>query len=271
MKLEFYHIFHITLFLMSFYSWAFFLRKIYLTRCFNEDVMFVKNKLDLYRIDDVVELLTSQYEAKKPATMLIWAIVQNYEILSEVNLPQKNNNKKNTFSSTRTNGSLNKDSERDTFSAKLYFHSYIFQQLFQKANAVIYSHISLLESGLNYLESIGSLSLFIGLLGTVFGFMTSIKAMGSDVQIQQLASLVAESLMTTAMSLMVAIPASLFYNILQAKIFYFREMLNIIAQDAIFKLAPQDLNDDNNENDDGYMDRLELKTDFQTPFHAFTR
>lgn len=71
-----------------------------------------------------------------------------------------------------------------------------------------------LELHLPFLASVGSVSPYIGLFGTVWGIMTSFHALGSVQQatIAMVAPGISEALIATAMGLFAAIPAVLAYN-----------------------------------------------------------
>ncbi len=71
-----------------------------------------------------------------------------------------------------------------------------------------------LESNLSWLATIGSISPYVGLFGTVWGIMRSFTALG-NVQHASLAMVapgIAEALIATAMGLFAAIPAVIAYN-----------------------------------------------------------
>ncbi len=70
------------------------------------------------------------------------------------------------------------------------------------------------EEYLSFLATAGSVSPYIGLLGTVYGIMTSFMALGSvkSVSINHVAPGIAEALIATAIGLLAAIPAVLTYN-----------------------------------------------------------
>ena len=77
----------------------------------------------------------------------------------------------------------------------------------------------LLQKGMLSLASIGSLAPFIGLLGTVVGIIkvfSDLKARGAG-DINALAGSIGEALATTALGLIVAIPAVWIYNLLTNK------------------------------------------------------
>ena len=71
-----------------------------------------------------------------------------------------------------------------------------------------------LESNLSLLATIGSISPYIGLFGTVWGIMNSFMALGSvqNASLAMVAPGIAEALIATAMGLFAAIPAVIAYN-----------------------------------------------------------
>ena len=91
------------------------------------------------------------------------------------------------------------------------------------------THLKKLASSLPFLAICANSSLLIGLLGTVWGIMNAFHAIG----VQRGASLatvapgISEALITTAFGLVVAIPATIFYNLLW-------ERLNNIQADLIY-------------------------------------
>ncbi len=72
----------------------------------------------------------------------------------------------------------------------------------------------LLEVHLPFLATVGAISPFIGLFGTVWGIMNSFRALGnvSQATIAMIAPGIAEALIATAMGLFAAIPAVIAYN-----------------------------------------------------------
>lgn len=77
-----------------------------------------------------------------------------------------------------------------------------------------------LEQHLPFLASVGSISPYIGLFGTVWGIMTSFQALGAVQQatIAMVAPGISEALIATAMGLFAAIPAVLAYNRLSNRV-----------------------------------------------------
>ena len=71
-----------------------------------------------------------------------------------------------------------------------------------------------LERGLGFLATVGSTAPFVGLFGTVWGIMHSFEAITArqDTTIAVVAPGIAEALFATALGLLAAIPAVIFYN-----------------------------------------------------------
>lgn len=84
--------------------------------------------------------------------------------------------------------------------------------------------ITKLESGLNFLATIGSAATFIGLFGTVWGIMNSFKSIAAakNATLAVVAPGIAEALLATAIGLITAIPAVIFYN-------YFVNRINLFT------------------------------------------
>lgn len=83
----------------------------------------------------------------------------------------------------------------------------------------------LLERNLSFLATVGSTSPYVGLFGTVWGIMTSFRALGAvqQVTIAMVAPGISEALIATAVGLFAAIPAVIAYN-------RFSNELNAITQ-----------------------------------------
>lgn len=74
--------------------------------------------------------------------------------------------------------------------------------------------VDLLETNLSFLATVGSISPYVGLFGTVWGIMNSFLDLGvqQQVTIATVAPGIAEALIATAMGLFAAIPAVVAYN-----------------------------------------------------------
>jgi len=80
--------------------------------------------------------------------------------------------------------------------------------------AAFHRELDALDTHLNFLASVGSVSPYIGLLGTVWGIMNAFRGLAS-VQQATLATVapgIAEALIATAIGLFAAIPAVVAYN-----------------------------------------------------------
>jgi biopolymer transport protein TolQ len=77
-----------------------------------------------------------------------------------------------------------------------------------------------MEKSLSFLAMVGSNAPFIGLFGTVWGIMHSFQAIAAskNTTLAVVAPGIAEALLATAIGLMAAIPATMFYNILTDKL-----------------------------------------------------
>jgi biopolymer transport protein TolQ len=71
-----------------------------------------------------------------------------------------------------------------------------------------------LEKQLGFLATVGATAPFVGLFGTVWGIMNSFSAIAArhDTTLAVVAPGIAEALFATAMGLLAAIPAVIFYN-----------------------------------------------------------
>lgn len=110
-------------------------------------------------------------------------------------------------------------SMREDFIIKLYTAISMFYEKRSSSKvdpiieSVFYNYSLKLRSGTDFLASVASISPYIGLLGTVWGIMSSFRSMIDDVSnISAIAPGIAESLLATAVGLVVAIPANLGYN-----------------------------------------------------------
>jgi biopolymer transport protein TolQ len=80
--------------------------------------------------------------------------------------------------------------------------------------ATLQREIDHLESHLSFLATVGSVSPYIGLLGTVWGIMNAFRGLSNVAQatLAQVAPGIAEALIATAIGLFAAIPAVIAYN-----------------------------------------------------------
>ncbi|QNL17917.1 protein TolQ [Hyphobacterium sp. CCMP332] len=88
------------------------------------------------------------------------------------------------------------------------------------ANAESGRELSKLEGGLGMLATIASSAPFIGLFGTVWGIMNSFRAIAAsqDTNLAVVAPGIAEALFATALGLLAAVPAVIFFNALSSNL-----------------------------------------------------
>ena len=79
----------------------------------------------------------------------------------------------------------------------------------------ISEEITKLERNMNWLATVASVSPFIGLFGTVWGIMGAFQGLGTagSASLRAVAPGISEALLTTALGLLAAIPAAIFYNV----------------------------------------------------------
>ncbi len=92
-----------------------------------------------------------------------------------------------------------------------------------------------LAGGLPFLATVGATSPFIGLFGTVVGIYRALIAIGiaGSASIDKVAGPVGEALIMTALGLLVAVPAVLAYNYLQARNKRIAELLHGFSTDVL--------------------------------------
>jgi len=100
--------------------------------------------------------------------------------------------------------------------AKEHFSQFGFSSIERAINISIEDNVSKLSKRLTMLASIGSVSPFIGLFGTVWGIINSFTGLSAGgTTLDAVAPGIAEALVATAIGLAAAIPAVWFFNIFQ--------------------------------------------------------
>ncbi len=91
--------------------------------------------------------------------------------------------------------------------------------ILQAMNLVRNRELEKLEKSLTFLAIVGSYSPFIGLFGMVWGVIHSFQSIASskNVSLAVVAPGMSEALLVTAIGIVVALPAAIFYNILSDK------------------------------------------------------
>lgn len=112
-------------------------------------------------------------------------------------------------------------------------------ELKEIAASVIDWEVTKLQRRLSVLGTLGSITPFIGLFGTVIGVMHAFKdlagATASTAGASVVAAGIAEALVNTAAGLFVAVPAVIAYNYFLSKTNYFGKELENIADEIIFQ------------------------------------
>ncbi len=107
--------------------------------------------------------------------------------------------------------------------------------------------VDYLETNLPFLATVGSISPYVGLFGTVWGIMNSFRALSlvQQATLAHVAPGIAEALITTAMGLFAAIPAVIAYNryvndverLLSRYEIFMEEFSSILHRQAVSKAA----------------------------------
>jgi biopolymer transport protein TolQ len=108
-------------------------------------------------------------------------------------------------------------------------------------NIEISREVERLERGLLVLATVGSASPFIGLFGTVWGIMTSFQSIAAskNTSLAVVAPGIAEALFATAIGLVAAIPATIFYNKFSSEVNKQAQRLELFADEFAAILSRQ--------------------------------
>jgi biopolymer transport protein TolQ len=102
----------------------------------------------------------------------------------------------------------------------------------RKANT---TEIAALEHSVSWLATTASSAPFVGLFGTVWGIMNSFRSIGitGSANLANVAPGISEALIATAIGLAAAIPAAIFYNVLNGRIRGQAQALDSFNQDLL--------------------------------------
>jgi biopolymer transport protein ExbB len=100
------------------------------------------------------------------------------------------------------------------------------------------------ELRLNFLATIASNAPFVGLFGTVLGIIRAFKDLAGNIAEASSAVMggIAESLVATAVGLLVAIPAVVAFNLLKAKVKHIADDANLLTATLLASLKSVDFN-----------------------------
>ena len=129
---------------------------------------------------------------------------------------------------------LNADEQHSKMSDSLEAHDWVHGSLARAEQGIT----SYLARGLPFLATVGSTAPFVGLFGTVVGIYRALIAIGiaGSASIDKVAGPVGEALIMTAIGLLVAVPAVLAYNFLQARNKRIGELLASFSNDVLANL-----------------------------------
>lgn len=107
------------------------------------------------------------------------------------------------------------------------------QRVERSMSVSIGREMNTLESGMTFLASVASSAPFIGLLGTVWGIMSSFTAIAqtNNTSLAVVAPGIAEALFATAIGLVAAIPAAIAYNVLSSKLNRYADRLEAFTDE----------------------------------------
>jgi len=105
--------------------------------------------------------------------------------------------------------------------------------------AAISREMARAERGLGVLATIGTSAPFIGLFGTVWGIMNAFRgiAASKDTNLAVVAPGIAEALFATALGLVAAIPAVIFYNKIAGDLDRFTTRLEVFTDDFLARMS----------------------------------
>ncbi len=111
------------------------------------------------------------------------------------------------------------DESKSGTRSELAMHS-THERIDRVMNLVVNREISKVERGMGVLATVASASVFIGLFGTVWGIMNAFRAIAAtqNTNLSVVAPGIAEALFATALGLIAAIPALIFYNVFSSDI-----------------------------------------------------
>ena len=107
-----------------------------------------------------------------------------------------------------------RQSIKDTSGSISYLNYGLKDRIMQAMEVARSREIDKIEANLNFLATVGSVAPFVGLFGTVWGIMNSFQSIAAskNATLAVVAPGIAEALLATAIGLVVAIPAVIFYN-----------------------------------------------------------
>ncbi len=117
--------------------------------------------------------------------------------------------------------------------------SSLLQRARSQMNVAVNRETSRMEKGLSTLAIISSSAPFIGLFGTVWGIMTAFRDIGmaGETNLAVVAPGMAEALFATALGLLAAIPAMMFYNKFSGEVNKFADHMDTFAEEFTVRIS----------------------------------
>lgn len=146
----------------------------------------------------------------------------------------------NTFSKNSLATSLIEDLQEELeLSADSTSHEGIKERAAFRQDRLVAASGRKMNAGTSVLATIGAVSPFIGLFGTVWGIMNSFIgiAKSQTTNLAVVAPGIAEALLATAMGLVAAIPAVIIYNVFTRSISHYKVMVSDISAHALLLLS----------------------------------
>jgi len=130
---------------------------------------------------------------------------------------------------------LSAEAQHNKMTDSLEAHEWLHGSLARSENSIN----SKLSGGLPFLATVGATAPFIGLLGTVIGIYRALINIGlaGSASLDKVAGPVGEALIMTAIGLLVAVPAVLAYNWLQARNKRIAELLSGFSTDILANIT----------------------------------
>lgn len=115
----------------------------------------------------------------------------------------------------------------------------LLQRIERLINVTIGREMTTIERKMTWLASVGSVSPFVGLFGTVWGIMNSFTSIANaqNTSLAVVAPGIAEALFATAIGLVAAIPAVLAYNKFNTEIARYGERLDHFGNDLLSTMS----------------------------------
>lgn len=202
---------YIVLIMYSVWSWSIVFDKIFKFRLLKLkterfDRLFWSGKM----LEDIYKQVKSS--ANYPSAAIFCSIMQEWESSNVLEIVKDNNvDKKNSLK----------------------------ERLSSVMEVALVRSVSRLRYGMTFLLIVSTTATFLGLFGTVWGLLKSFLSISAlqDTSLLVIAPGIADALITTVFGLIAAIPATIFYNVYNAKINNFEDQMINFGTDVLTILS----------------------------------